>query len=75
VIEYYLEVVLELESLSAVGTLEPPEDGGLVVGDHVPLQAVHVGELLLADAADLRKREERVIAMGLYGYQWRHLYK
>ena len=50
----YLEVVLELESLSAVGALEPPEDGGLVVRDHVPLQPVHVGELLLAHLANLQ---------------------
>ena len=48
-----LEVVLELESLSAVCALEPPEDGGLVVRDHVPLQPVHVRELLLAHLADL----------------------
>ena len=46
-------MVLELESLSAVCALEPPEDGGLVVRDHVPLQPVHVGELLLAHLADL----------------------
>ena len=47
-------MVLELESLSAVCALEPPEDGGLVVRDHVPLQPVHVGELLLAHLADLQ---------------------
>ena len=46
-------MVLELESLSAVCALEPPEDGGLVVRDHVPLQPVHVRELLLAHLADL----------------------
>ena len=48
-------MVLELESLSAVCALEPPEDGGLVVGDHVPLQPVHVGELLLAHLANLQR--------------------
>ena len=52
----YLEVVLELESLPAVGALEPPEDGGLVVRDHVPLQPVHVGELLLAHLAHLQTK-------------------
>ena len=52
----YLEVVLELESLSAVCALEPPEDGGLVVRDHVPLQPVHVGELLLAHLAHLQAK-------------------
>ena len=52
----FLEVVLELESLPAVGALEPPEDGGLVVRDHVPLQPVHVGELLMADLAHLQAK-------------------
>ena len=53
--------MLELESLSAVGALESPQDGGLVVRDHVPLQPVHVGELLLAHLADLQANVDDVV--------------
>ena len=34
-----LQVMLELESLATVGALEATEDGGLIVGDQVALQA------------------------------------
>ncbi len=49
----YLEVVLELESLSAVSALETPEHRALVVRDHVSLQAVDVGELLRTHVTSL----------------------
>ena len=49
-------MVLELESLATVRTLEPPQTSGLVVRDHVPLQPVNIGELLVANAAGLKKR-------------------
>ena len=51
--------MFELESLSAVWAFEPPEDGGLVVGDHVALETVHVGEPLLAHLASLEQRRQR----------------
>ena len=47
-------MVFELESLSTAGALEPTQDGGVVVADHVALQPVHVGKLLVAHAALLQ---------------------
>lgn len=44
----FLEVVFELEGLAALVTLKPSEYVRLLVGDHVSLQAVNVGELLVA---------------------------
>lgn len=49
-----LEVVLELEGLVALLALKLPQQRTLVVADHVPLQAVHVREGLVADAAGLQ---------------------
>ena len=46
--------MLELESLSAVCALEPPEHRGLVMRDHVTLEPVDVGKLLLAHLAALK---------------------
>ena len=46
-------MMLELESLSTVSTLEPPQNGRFVMADHVPLETVDVGELLLAHATVL----------------------
>ena len=47
------EMVLELEGLAALGTLELAQIGALVVTDHVTLKAVDVCERLVADLADL----------------------
>ena len=60
----YLEMVLELKSFSTVNTLEAPKDRGLVVADHVSLQAVHVGKLLLADSTLLKQYNYNVIYYG-----------
>ena len=49
-------MVLEFESLSAIWTFEPPQNGGFVVRDHVSLQSVNVGELLLAHLTGLKER-------------------
>lgn len=46
-----LQVVLELERLITVGALEFAQQRRLVVGDHVTLEPVHVGELLMAHLA------------------------
>jgi hypothetical protein len=54
---FYLEVVFELESLATIEAFEATEDGGFVMGDHVPLQAVHVGKLFSAHFALLQNRE------------------
>ena len=37
--------MLELESLSAVSTLEAAQDGGLVMTYHVSLQSIHICKL------------------------------
>lgn len=48
-----LQVMFELECLITVGAFEFPEQRRLVVGDHVALESVHVGELLVAHFAAL----------------------
>ena len=53
----YLEVMFEFESLSTVGTFESSKDGGFIMRDHMPLQSVDVGEVLLAHLAPLRKSD------------------
>lgn len=53
-------MMLEFESLPAVDTLEPAQDGGLVVADHVALQPVHVGKLLLTHLTFLNKNRQFV---------------
>ena len=50
----YLKMVLELESLATIRAFETSEDGGLIVRDHVPLQSVDVGKVLLAHLAPLQ---------------------
>jgi len=52
----YLEMVLEFEGLVAVGALEFAQSGRFVVADHVTLQAVHIGKVLLTNAARLCER-------------------
>lgn len=47
------EVVLEFESLVAVGAFEFAQKRRFVVADHVALQAIDVGEALVADFATL----------------------
>ena len=54
---WYLEVVLELESLLAVGAFEFAQASALVVADHVTLQTVHVGKVLLAHGARLANKK------------------
>ena len=58
----YLQVMLEFESLSAVRTLEPPQYGRLVVTDHMPLKAINVGEMLVANFARLQKTGKKLTA-------------
>lgn len=53
----FLQVVLELERLITVGTFELPQQRRLVVGNHVTLEAVHVGKLLVAHLAALKWKE------------------
>lgn len=47
--------MFELESFFALRTLELAKDGTLVVADHVALQAVNIGELLVAHLARLQQ--------------------
>ena len=37
-------MVLEFESLATVRTLEATKDGGLIIGDHVALGMVELGD-------------------------------
>lgn len=46
-------MVFELERFFALGTFELAEHGALIVAYHVPLEAVHVGERLVAHLARL----------------------
>lgn len=71
----HLEVVLELEGLLALGALELAQHGTLVVGDHVPLQPVHVGESLVAHLARLEHTQSRVMRLepGLEAWDVRHM--
>lgn len=55
-----LEVVFELEGLVALLALELPQQGTLIVADHVPLESVDIGEGLVANAAGLKQEEEEV---------------
>ena len=50
-----LQVVFELKRLVAFGTLKLTQLGALLVANHVPLQAVDIGECLAANFADLRR--------------------
>ena len=47
--------MFKLEGLVAIGALEFAQSSRLVVADHVTLQAIDVGEVLLAHAARLQK--------------------
>lgn len=49
----FLQVMLEFERLITVGTLELTQQRRFVVGDHVTLETVHVGKLLVAYLAAL----------------------
>ena len=55
----YLEVVLELEGLLALGALELAQHCALVVGDHVSLEPVDVGEGLVTHLARLEHTREK----------------
>ena len=50
--------MLEFERFVAVGAFEFPEPGALVVADHVTLETVHVGEILLTHAARLSTKHQ-----------------
>lgn len=58
----YFEVMFELEGLVAFSAFELPENGALVVANHVPLQAVDIGERLVADFAGLEKKINNIIS-------------
>ena len=51
-------MMLEFESLPTVRALEPPEDGGLLVCQHVTLQTINIRKLF------------RTIRAGLGKYKW-----
>lgn len=58
----YLEVVFKLEGLVAVGALEFAQSSRFVVADHVTLEAIDVGKVLLANAARLHQSKEKLLA-------------
>lgn len=55
---FYLEMVFKLEGLFAVGALELAQSSRFVVTNHVALQAVDVGEILLTNAARLNRKNK-----------------
>jgi hypothetical protein len=56
----YLEMMFKLEGLVAVGALEFTQSSRFVVADHVTLQTVDVGEVLLANTARLERSERQI---------------
>lgn len=52
-------MVLEFEGFAALVALEAAQHLGLVVGDHVALEPVDVGELLLTHVARLGRKGEQ----------------
>lgn len=48
-------MMFKFESLFAFWALELPEDGALVVADHVALQAIHIGECFVAHFTGLKQ--------------------
>jgi hypothetical protein len=55
-------VVLEFEGLFALGAFEFAKNGTLVVANHVSLQSVHVGKLLVAHFARLKQQQQSSLA-------------
>jgi hypothetical protein len=58
----YLQVVLEFEGLFALGAFEFAKNCTLVVANHVSLQSVHVGKLLVAHFARLKQQQQSSLA-------------
>jgi hypothetical protein len=58
----YLQVVLEFEGLFALGAFEFAKNCTLVVANHVSLQSVHVGKLLVAHFARLKQQQHSSLA-------------
>jgi hypothetical protein len=58
----YLQVVLEFEGLFALGAFEFAKNCTLVVANHVSLQSVHVGKLLVAHFARLKQQQHSSVA-------------
>lgn len=54
--EVFLQVMFKLEGFVAVVALELPQQCALVVADHVTLQAVNIGERLVANFARLKQK-------------------
>lgn len=52
-----LQVMFKFKSFITIVAFEFPQQGALVVANHVPLQSVHVGEALVADLACLWTRK------------------
>ena len=52
--KYYLQVMFEFESLATISAFEAPKDGGFIVGDHMTLKSVDVGEIFLTHLAPLK---------------------
>lgn len=62
------KMMLEFEGLIALITLELTQQSGLIVTDHVTLQAVHIGEGFVANLAALKegrkKKDQQWISTG-----------
>jgi hypothetical protein len=53
-------MMFKLEGLVAVGALEFTQSSRFVVADHVTLQTVDIGEVLLANTARLERSERQI---------------
>ena len=47
--------MFKFESLATISAFETSKDGGFIVGDHVSLKSVNVGEILLTNFAPLKQ--------------------
>lgn len=50
----FLEVMLELKGLITLIAFEFTQQGGLIMADHVTLQAIDIGKSFVADFAALK---------------------
>ena len=51
--------MFKFESLATISAFETSKDGGFIVGDHVSLKSVNVGEILLTNFAPLKTNKEK----------------
>ena len=52
-------MMFKFESLATISAFEAPKDGGLIVGDHMTLKSVDVGEIFLTHLAPLKLQAKK----------------